>query len=167
MSVRPRRFKKTGLRKNSKGKSTKGLKIKNKNFRKKSSSILFQIEVNIYFNHILEKNTSLILFEDIFLFFNFQKSTENKWETVIKERQNELPSSILLLNRKSAVIFKRFRDSSKCFVCQNKEADGCFIHGQISHQVCCYECAKKIFKAGKSCIVCNRTIAKVTRNIVA
>lgn len=53
-----------------------------------------------------------------------------------------------------------------CTMCCARPKDACFIHGQISHQVCCYQCAKMIFKNKGTCPVCRRRIEKITRNIV-
>ena len=53
-----------------------------------------------------------------------------------------------------------------CNLCCVRPKDACFIHGQISHQVCCYRCAKMIFKNRVTCPVCRRRIEKITRNIV-
>ena len=53
-----------------------------------------------------------------------------------------------------------------CTMCCVRPKDACFIHGQISHQVCCYQCAKMIFKNKGTCPVCRRRIEKITRNIV-
>ena len=56
--------------------------------------------------------------------------------------------------------------ASLCNMCCVRAKDACFIHGQISHQVCCYPCAKMIFKNRGTCPVCRRRIEKITRNIV-
>ena len=53
-----------------------------------------------------------------------------------------------------------------CTMCCVRPKDACFIHGQISHQVCCYPCAKMIFKNKGTCPVCRRRIEKITKNIV-
>ena len=57
-------------------------------------------------------------------------------------------------------------NSSICNLCCVRPKDACFIHGQISHQVCCYPCAKMVFKNRGTCPVCRRRIEKITRNIV-
>jgi hypothetical protein len=56
--------------------------------------------------------------------------------------------------------------ASLCNMCCVRAKDACFVHGQISHQVCCYPCAKMIFKNRGTCPVCRRRIEKITRNIV-
>ena len=54
-----------------------------------------------------------------------------------------------------------------CLLCCTKPRDACLIHGNVSHQVCCYKCAKKLFKKkGSRCPICRRRIEKITRNII-
>jgi hypothetical protein len=52
-----------------------------------------------------------------------------------------------------------------CTLCCLRPKDACFIHGKISHQVCCYQCAKTVFNSRGTCPVCRRRIEKITRNI--
>jgi len=53
-----------------------------------------------------------------------------------------------------------------CTFCCVRPKDACFVHGKISHQVCCYPCAKKLFKRKGKCPVCRRKIEKITKNII-
>ena len=54
-----------------------------------------------------------------------------------------------------------------CLLCCIKPRDACLIHGNVSHQLCCYNCAKKLFnKKGSRCPICRRRIEKITRNII-
>merc|ERR1719342_1475754 len=53
-----------------------------------------------------------------------------------------------------------------CTFCCVRPKDACFVHGKISHQVCCYPCAKKLYKQKGSCPVCRRKIEKITKNIM-
>ena len=54
-----------------------------------------------------------------------------------------------------------------CVLCCLKPKDACLIHGNVSHQVCCYKCAKKLFRKKDSrCPICRRKIEKITRNII-
>jgi hypothetical protein len=55
--------------------------------------------------------------------------------------------------------------ASLCSLCCLRPKDACFIHGKISHQVCCYQCAKTVFNSRGTCPVCRRRIEKITRNI--
>jgi E3 ubiquitin-protein ligase Mdm2 len=54
-----------------------------------------------------------------------------------------------------------------CNICNERPKDACFVHQKISHQFCCYKCAKKQFKINRSCPVCRRKVEKITRNILA
>lgn len=54
-----------------------------------------------------------------------------------------------------------------CTICCAAPKNACLIHGRISHQVCCYSCAKKLFKNHRGCPVCRRKIEKITKNIIA
>ena len=53
-----------------------------------------------------------------------------------------------------------------CTFCCVRPKDACFVHGKISHQVCCYPCAKKLYKQKGTCPVCRRKIEKITKNIM-
>jgi hypothetical protein len=57
--------------------------------------------------------------------------------------------------------------SMLCTMCCYRPKDACFVHGKISHQVCCYPCAKKLYRQKKGCPVCRRRIEKITKNILA
>jgi len=54
-----------------------------------------------------------------------------------------------------------------CTLCCAAPKNACLVHGRISHQVCCYSCAKKLFKNHRGCPVCRRKIEKITKNIIA
>jgi len=54
-----------------------------------------------------------------------------------------------------------------CTLCCAAPKNACLVHGRISHQVCCYGCAKKLFKNHRGCPVCRRKIEKITKNIIA
>jgi len=51
-----------------------------------------------------------------------------------------------------------------CNICFNNPNDASFIHGQSSHQVCCYSCAKRIYKRKDPCPICRRKIEKIVKN---
>ena len=54
-----------------------------------------------------------------------------------------------------------------CTLCCLEPKNACLIHGSISHQVCCYKCAKKLFRKKDSrCPVCRRKVERITRNII-
>lgn len=54
-----------------------------------------------------------------------------------------------------------------CIVCMDKEKNGIIIHGDTSHQACCYECAKKLFTQNKECPICRAHIQLVVKNFKA
>jgi hypothetical protein len=54
-----------------------------------------------------------------------------------------------------------------CNFCLSRNKNAGIIHGRITHQICCYPCAKKLFKHRKPCPVCRRRIEKITEIIVA
>lgn len=53
-----------------------------------------------------------------------------------------------------------------CTICYLHPKNASFIHGQSSHQVCCYSCAKKIVKNKSTCPVCRRKIEKITKHFI-
>ena len=53
-----------------------------------------------------------------------------------------------------------------CNLCQNQPNDAIFVHGAISHQFCCYKCAKRLKKKGKSCPICREPIVHISRNFI-
>ena len=53
-----------------------------------------------------------------------------------------------------------------CMICLSKPKEASIIHGKTGHQVCCYVCAKRLKKKGKSCPVCRRPITKVIKNFI-
>ena len=57
--------------------------------------------------------------------------------------------------------------SMLCTLCCAQPKNACLVHGRISHQVCCYGCARKLFKNKRPCPVCRRRIEKITKNIIA
>ena len=54
-----------------------------------------------------------------------------------------------------------------CTLCCSQPKNACLVHGRISHQVCCYGCARKLFKNKRPCPVCRRRVEKITKNIIA
>lgn len=52
-----------------------------------------------------------------------------------------------------------------CSICFTREKDASFVHGRISHQTCCYRCAKTVFKSKQPCPICRRKIEKITKVI--
>ncbi|XP_076445724.1 E3 ubiquitin-protein ligase Mdm2-like isoform X2 [Babylonia areolata] len=54
----------------------------------------------------------------------------------------------------------------ECLVCASRPKTGCIIHGSSGHQVCCYRCAKRLWRQGQPCPWCRRPIQKVIKNFV-
>ena len=87
-------------------------------------------------------------------------------------RTSELPQTMLIKNfleQQSRKFFYGNRaTSSLCLRCNIRTRDACFVHTKVSHQVCCLQCAKEVFKLNDGrCPICFRRIEKITRNIVA
>ena len=57
--------------------------------------------------------------------------------------------------------------SNLCTICLEQPKDASLVHGNSGHQVCCYQCGKKLKRNGKLCPVCRRPIQKVIRNFTA
>jgi E3 ubiquitin-protein ligase Mdm2 len=57
-------------------------------------------------------------------------------------------------------------DNNLCSMCFINPKNASFIHGQSSHQVCCYQCAKRIYNSKDRCPICRRKIEKITKNFV-
>lgn len=53
--------------------------------------------------------------------------------------------------------------ANPCHLCCNENINAGIIHGKISHQFCCYSCAKKIWQRGSECPVCRRKISKIVK----
>ena len=53
-----------------------------------------------------------------------------------------------------------------CPLCNARPKNATLVHGRITHQVCCYPCAKKLFKSRMGCPACKRKIEKITKNII-
>ncbi len=54
---------------------------------------------------------------------------------------------------------------SMCNFCLSRNKDAAIIHGGIVHQVCCYVCAKRLYKRKQPCPMCRRPIEKIARII--
>ena len=56
--------------------------------------------------------------------------------------------------------------SDMCMICLSRPKTASIIHGSSGHQVCCYQCAKRLKRKGRCCPVCRRSIQKVVRNFI-
>lgn len=53
-----------------------------------------------------------------------------------------------------------------CNFCLSREKNAGIIHGGIIHQICCYPCAKRLYKRKQPCPMCRRRIEKISKIIV-
>lgn len=56
--------------------------------------------------------------------------------------------------------------SSTCSICCLRPKNAAIIHGRLSHQATCYQCARRLLDAGARCPVCRRKIHMVCKNII-
>lgn len=54
-----------------------------------------------------------------------------------------------------------------CSICFLRPKNATIVHGRLAHQATCYQCARRLLKAGSRCPVCRRKIHMVAKNIVA
>ncbi len=52
-----------------------------------------------------------------------------------------------------------------CNFCLSRDKNAGIVHGRITHQICCYPCAKKLWAQGKPCPLCRRKIERITKII--
>jgi len=54
-----------------------------------------------------------------------------------------------------------------CGLCCQRPKNASLIHGRLGHQVCCYPCAKKLWKKRSQCPVCRRKVSQIVKIIQA
>ena len=57
--------------------------------------------------------------------------------------------------------------SHLCLLCCHRTKNASLVHGRIGHQVCCYPCAKKLWRKRADCPVCRRKVERVIKIIPA
>lgn len=57
--------------------------------------------------------------------------------------------------------------SIMCSVCFLRPKNASIIHGRLSHQATCYQCARRLLNSGSRCPICKRKIHMVCKNIIA
>ena len=77
------------------------------------------------------------------------------------------PVAVGFVDRRSRKILSTPRQDRLCNFCLTREKNAGIIHGRVTHQICCYPCAKKLVKKRKPCPVCRRKIEKITEIIIA
>ena len=58
-------------------------------------------------------------------------------------------------------------NSQLCSLCCTNPKDASLVHGKIGHQLCCYTCAKKLWRKHANCPICRRKIEKIIKVISA
>ena len=106
------------------------------------------------------------VFED----FQSQKHSEAKVFDQIFGRpvpgasSDPLPGPSALLNRRLPTVGTSQPDLL-CNFCLSREKNAGIIHGRVIHSVCCYPCAKKLYKKKQPCPMCRRKIEKIAEII--
>ena len=54
-----------------------------------------------------------------------------------------------------------------CEFCCLRPRNASLIHGLLAHQICCYPCAKRLWKKQARCPVCRRKVERIVKNIQA
>lgn len=54
-----------------------------------------------------------------------------------------------------------------CSICCLRPKNASIIHGRLSHQATCYQCARRLLDSGGRCPVCRRKIHMVCKHIIA
>lgn len=57
--------------------------------------------------------------------------------------------------------------SLMCSICCLRPKNASIIHGRLSHQATCYQCARRLLDSGGRCPVCRRKIHMVCKHIIA
>merc|ERR1711915_1151935 len=57
--------------------------------------------------------------------------------------------------------------SQLCLMCCQRPKNASLIHGKLGHQVCCYPCAKKLWKKRSRCPICRRKVERIIKLIQA
>ncbi|XP_042884834.1 E3 ubiquitin-protein ligase Mdm2-like isoform X3 [Penaeus japonicus] len=57
--------------------------------------------------------------------------------------------------------------SIMCSICFLRPKNASIIHGRLSHQATCYQCARRLLNSGSRCPVCRRKIHMVCKHIIA
>ena len=57
--------------------------------------------------------------------------------------------------------------SHLCLLCCSRPKNASLVHGRIGHQVCCYQCAKKLWRKRSDCPVCRRKVERIIKIIPA
>ena len=91
-----------------------------------------------------------------------QSNAGRKWLT-----SREVQGVLLSALTKSKSPSLGGEDMSVCIMCQDRPRDAAIIHGQVSHQATCYQCAKTLMQRKQRCPVCRRKILMISKHIIA
>ncbi|KAF2358482.1 Zinc finger RanBP2-type [Trinorchestia longiramus] len=121
---------------------------------------------------LAESNTVRVISESIVQFLR----SESGWEWMSSDRGRSWMSSAPVQSMLHESL-RRSTDSVQssssvfgdnlCIMCQDRPKDAVIIHGKISHQATCYQCAKTISDRKQRCPVCRRKILRIAKNIIA
>ncbi len=95
----------------------------------------------------------------------FRQSRAKSLEKGYASSSSSMASSSKLLNERFATI-STSKPELLCNFCLSREKDAGIIHGGIIHQICCYPCAKRLYKKRQQCPMCRRKIEKISKIIV-
>ena len=84
-------------------------------------------------------------------------------DKVRKRKRNKIVSSVLKMQ---APLKMGIIKSNLCRFCYTRDKNACFVHGNLSHQISCYVCAKVWFKQKGTCPICRRKVDKLIKNII-
>ncbi|XP_040564096.1 E3 ubiquitin-protein ligase Mdm2 isoform X2 [Lepeophtheirus salmonis] len=91
-------------------------------------------------------------------------SEENDFEGIYTPFKSYNPTKSSLASNNDKTQNESF---SGCTFCFRRPKNATLIHGNIGHTVCCYPCAKKLWKNQRPCPICRRKIEKFVLNIEA
>ena len=74
--------------------------------------------------------------------------------TTSRPRRSPGPVAAGFVDKRSKTILTTSRPDLLCNFCLTREKNAGIVHGRITHQICCYQCAKKLVKQRKPCPVC-------------
>ena len=88
-------------------------------------------------------------------------SNAQKMIRTVNYRRNEIPL-MEQIPLKSTKIFNPI----KCTICTVNECNGTLIHGNTSHSITCYPCAKGIIKSTRKCPICRKKLDKIVKTFI-
>lgn len=97
-------------------------------------------------------------------FLDLAHSSESQ-ETISSVREQ---ADILSEQKTDTESMEDFKNILKpCSLCEKRPRDGNIIHGRTSHLTTCFQCARRLKKAGASCPSCKKEIQLVIKVFIA